>query len=142
MITIEKIDYVMNITGVPYEVVRKALLDSDGDVDKAIKLIKNSLEPFENKENKKDTIDFNDIKDAIKSIWEEGNASRLTIERNGELLLNISLTVSAIGIVIAPVAALLGVGIMGTDFLGDFVIKIILSSGEVIDVKEYIKSLR
>ena len=39
MINMTKIDYVINATGASYEIVRKALLDSDGDVDEAIKFI-------------------------------------------------------------------------------------------------------
>ena len=36
MINLEKIDYVINTTGAGYELVREALLNSDGDVDRAI----------------------------------------------------------------------------------------------------------
>ena len=39
MINMTKIDYVINTTGASYDIVRKALLDSDGDVDEAIKHI-------------------------------------------------------------------------------------------------------
>lgn len=140
LITIEKIDYVMNVTSTSYEVVRKALLDSDGDVDKAIQIINSSLIVFKENKKEKDSIDFNDIKNAIKEIWELGNTSRLSVEKDSEVLLNISLTVSAIGMIIAPVAALLGVGLMSTDLLGEYVFKITMASGEVIDVKEYILS--
>ena len=40
MINMTKIDYVINITGASYDIVRKALLDSDGDVDVAISYIR------------------------------------------------------------------------------------------------------
>ena len=39
MITMEKIDYVISVTGADYNDVRNALLACDGDVDRAIRLI-------------------------------------------------------------------------------------------------------
>ena len=39
MITMEKIDYVISVTGASYGDVREALLSADGDVDKAIRLL-------------------------------------------------------------------------------------------------------
>ena len=39
MITMEKIDYVISVTGASYGEVREALLTADGDVDKALRLL-------------------------------------------------------------------------------------------------------
>lgn len=144
MITIEKIDYVMNSTHSSYEVVKKALLETDGDVDEAIKIIKNSsIMVIENESNEnftqsddEDKITFDDILDAIKEIWAKGNASKLSIEKNGEIVLNLSLTVSAIGVILAPVAAVIGIGLFLID---DYEFKITLDTGEIINVKSYIK---
>ncbi|MGO3751254.1 MAG: DUF4342 domain-containing protein [Peptoniphilaceae bacterium] len=146
MISMEKIDYVINVTGASYDIVRLALLDSDGDVDLAIKSINSSISLFtssENNENngntKKDFINFEDIKKAIKDIWEKGNASKLIVEKDGETVLSLSLTVSAIGVVLSPLAAILGFGI-GLE--KDYEFKIIMSNKEVIDLKEYIRSMK
>lgn len=146
MISMEKIDYVINVTGASYDIVRLALLDSDGDVDLAIKSINSSINLFtssENNENngntKKDFINFEDIKKAIKDIWEKGNASKLIVEKDGETVLSLSLTVSAIGVVLSPLAAILGFGI-GLE--KDYEFKIIMSNKEVIDLKEYIRSMK
>ncbi|MBP2025275.1 DUF4342 domain-containing protein [Peptoniphilus stercorisuis] len=136
MITMEKIDYVMNITGASYEVVRVALLDADGDVDRAIKIIMHSVVIPEKKEDeKKDFINFDEIKNAIKEIWDKGNASKIIVSKDDEIVLSLPLTVSALGLVLAPLAALVGAGVV---LVTDYDFKVIMDSGEIIDLKEYI----
>ena len=160
MINMTKIDYVINITGASYDIVRKALLDSDGDVDAAISYIREgkydvNIDPsrvYENEEEKEsdpkgerktgreyvdDVINYLDeILEAIKEIWRKGNASRLLVENKGETVLSLSLTTSAIGMLLALPAALLG---LSAAYVYDYSFKIIMDDGEVIDVKEYLK---
>ena len=138
MITMEKIDYVMNVTHVPYEVVRKYLLECDGDVDLAINKIREEYDDITHEtssENKKEFVSFEDIKNAIHDIWIKGNASKLVVEKNGEIVLSLPLTVSALGVVLAPFASLIGTGVVLID---DFDFKIILKDGKEIDIKDYI----
>lgn len=160
MINMTKIDYVINITGASYDIVRKALLDSDGDVDAAISYIREgkydvNIDPskvYENEEEKEsdpkgerktgreyvdDVINYLDeILEAIKEIWRKGNASRLLVENNGETVLSLSLTTSAIGMLLALPASLIGIS---AAYVYDYSFKIIMDNGEVIDVKEYLK---
>ncbi len=138
MITMEKIDYVMDVTGSSYEVVRAALLDADGDVDKAINLIRNSVDTLSGKEkdDKKEFINFDDMEKAIRDLWEQGLANRLVVEKNGEVILSLSLAVSAFGAVLAPLAALVGVG---AGLLNDYDFKLLTKDKQVIDLKESIK---
>ena len=160
MINMTKIDYVINITGASYDIVRKALLDSDGDVDVAISYIREgkydvNIDPskvYENEEEKEsdpkgerktgreyvdDVINYLDeILEAIKEIWRKGNASRLLVENKGETVLSLSLTTSAIGMLLALPASLLG---LSAAYVYDYSSKIIMDNGEVIDVKEYLK---
>ena len=160
MINMTKIDYVINITGASYDIVRKALLDSDGDVDVAISYIREgkydvNIDPskvYENEEEKEsdpkgerktgreyvdDVINYLDeILEAIKEIWRKGNASRLLVENKGETVLSLSLTTSAIGMLLALPASLLG---LSAAYIYDYSFKIIMDNGEVIDVKEYLK---
>lgn len=160
MITLEKIDYVIGVTGESYADVRRALLDSNGDVDEAITLLRDrrreqSAKDFYEKgfeegakqsggEKKREPFtnqleDFvNQITDAVKEIWKKGNASRLVIENKGETVLSLSLAVSAISLVITPLAALLG---LSAAVISNYDFKIIMNDGEVIDVKEYIKTM-
>lgn len=162
MINIEKIDYVMEQTGAEYESVRTALIISDGNVEKAISFIESNQtkkisdestvnekqysqggadweEQYNEKQGKQNPIGAfaQDIIDTIQEIWEKGNASNLVIEKDGKTILSLSLTVSTIGLVIAPVAAIIG---LGAAFITEYSIKIIMDSGEVVDVnKEAVK---
>lgn len=143
MINIEKVDYVMNATGKSYEEVREALLENDGNVDRAISY----LEGKEKAEGEKTGKGFNfntdkienladEIVSSIKEIWNKGNASKLVVEdKNGEVVLNIPLTASAITIALNPLLMLFAIGgivITTANF------KIIMDDGKVIDIKEYI----
>lgn len=161
MINMTKIDYVINVTGATYEVVRKALLESDGDVDKAIEYINANKEENvdaskvyeseeeknkeeERKANSKSGNEYFDevinsldeIIDAIKEIWRKGNARRLLVEKDNETILSLSLTTSAIGMVLALPASLLG---LSAAYIYDYSFMIIMENGEVIDIKEYLK---
>lgn len=136
MITMEKIDYVMDVTGAPYEVTRAALLEADGDVDKAINLIRNSVDTLLDKEENKKDFSFDDIEKAIRDLWEQGLASRLIVEKRGEVILSLSLTVSAFGAVLAPLAALVGVG---AGLINDYDFKLLTKDKQEINLKEYIK---
>ena len=74
--------------------------------------------------------------EAVKEIWRKGNASRLVVENKGETVLSLSLTTSAIGMLLALPASLLG---LSAAYIYDYSFKIIMDNGEVIDVKEYLK---
>jgi hypothetical protein len=76
-----------------------------------------------------------DIIDAVKEIWKRGNASRLDIEKGGKIVLSIPLTVGAIGLVLAPMAALIGIG---AALITEYTIKITLDDGTVVNVNEFV----
>jgi hypothetical protein len=84
---------------------------------------------------KKQSPQAQDIFDAISEIWRKGNASSLEIEKNGKSVLNISLTVGTIGLLLAPVASLIGIG---AALITEYTIKITLDNGTVIDVNEFV----
>lgn len=145
MINIEKVDYVMNATGRSYEEVREALLENDGDVDRAISYLEGKGKAEEGKGAK--AFNFNtekienladEIVSSIKEIWNKGNASKLVVEdKSGEVILNIPLTAGAITIALNPLLVLFAIGgvvITTANF------KIIMDDGKVIDIKEYISS--
>ena len=75
-----------------------------------------------------------DILDAIKEIWNRGNASHLEIEKGGKSIFRISLTWGTIGLILAPVAALIGIG---AALITDYVVTITLDNGTVINVNEF-----
>lgn len=75
-----------------------------------------------------------DIIDAIREIWKKGNASRLDIEKDGRTVLSVSLVIGTIGIVLAPVAALIGIG---AALITEYTVRITLDNGTVINVNEF-----
>lgn len=158
MISMEKIDYVINLTGASYDIVRKALLDADGDVDLAIKIIEEDLNSSDTETIEAEVIEeegqqnshrkqskeyfdefanaMDEIIEAIKEIWRKGNARRLLVEKDNETVLSLSLATSAIGLALALPASLLG---LSAAYIYDYSFKIIMENGEVIDIKEYLK---
>lgn len=119
-------------------------------MDRAIEYIERNrvvhVENTQNNEEKKDSKKsdyknsvFNSIDeviDAIREIWKKGQARRLLVEKNNETILSLSLATSAIGLILGPVAAVVG---FGTAYTSDYEFKIIMEDGEVVDIKEYIK---
>lgn len=145
MITIEKVDYVMNVTGAEYQVVKNALLDADGDVEKAVEIIRASVNNYEYDEKEKDEffkfedIRFEDIKKAIKDIWNTTNATKILVEKDGETVINISLTAASLGAILAPIATFIG---MGSGLIADYDFKIVTADKEEINIKEYILNMK
>lgn len=75
-----------------------------------------------------------DILDAIREIWRRGNASRLDIEKDGKTFVSIALTVGAIGLILAPVAALIGIG---AAIVREYQVRIVLDDGTIVDVNAF-----
>ncbi len=96
---------------------------------------KESAKQAKDTASKKGKVLMKDITDAIKQIWETGNASRLTIEKDDTIILDISLVVSTIGLVLAPVLSVIGLGVA---FLTEYTIKIYLDDGKVVNVREFV----
>lgn len=143
MINIEKVDYVMNATGRSYEEVREALLENDGNVDRAISYLKGKEKAKEGKGQKAFTVNTekleniaDEIVSSIKEIWNKGNATKLLVEdKSGEVILNIPLTASAITMALNPLLVLFAIGgivVTTANF------KIVMDDGKIIDIKEYI----
>ncbi len=65
MITMEKIDYVISVTGASYGDVREALLSADGDVDKAIRLL---MGEEKTEDEKTEGFDFKDARTRAEDI--------------------------------------------------------------------------
>lgn len=143
MITIEKVDYVMNVTGAEYQVVKNALLDADGDVEKAVEIIRASVSNYKHDEKdeffKFEDIKFEDIKKAIKDIWNTTNATKILVEKDGETVINISLTAASLGAILAPIATFIG---MGSGLIADYDFKIVTADKEEINIKEYILNMK
>lgn len=78
---------------------------------------------------------WSDIVEAIQGVWRQGNASRLVIEKDGEQILNLTLNTGIIGVVLAPLVAVLGAGVA---VLSDYTISVILVNGEVVSINKIV----
>lgn len=131
-ISLEKIDEVINRTGATYQEARVALEACDGDVVEAIIFIENKK-----KESKKERFSFGnggEVINVLKDFIKKGNVTRITLEKNNKIIVDIPIIAGAIGALIftpATVASILAALIAGCD------LKIIKEDGEIIDVKEF-----
>ncbi len=129
-IDLEKVDVVRERTGVSYKEAKDALEEHGGDVVEAIIAV-------EAKHGHKwmNTMSSagNEILENLKYIIQKGNVSRVVLKRDGEILLNIPVTAGAIGVILAPVAALLGVS---AAIATKTTIEIVKNNGEVVDIRE------
>jgi len=101
----EKIDIVRERTGVNYKVAAQALEQANGDVLEAIML----LEDKENQQKDEIYVKGNEVLEKVKEIIQKGNATKIRVKHNDKLLVEIPVTVGAIGAILAPYLAAFGV---------------------------------
>ncbi len=127
-ITLENVELVKDRTGVTYKEAKEALEANDGNVVDAIIAIESAIEAGNKSWVKEDATL---VVDKIKSAVKKGNVSKIVISKDDDVLLNLPLTASIIGAVIAPWAAVAGViAAFGTKCK----IALVRDDGEVVDV--------
>lgn len=127
-ISIDKIDTVVARTKVSYKEAKQALERTSGDVIEAIILIEESLEDEEILSKKGEAI-----LDKVKELVKEGNVTKVIVKRNNKVILNIPVTLAAIGAVLYVKLALLGLGLA---VISNSTIEIIKENGEVIKLNK------
>lgn len=115
MITLEKIDQVVERTGVSYEMARAALEETEGDVVEAIIHLEQSKTGFANKISEGINEKTNKIIDTLKETIRKGNVSRILLKNENETLLNLPLIVGAplgvMGAIWQPVFTMISMGL-------------------------------
>ena len=96
-ITLETVEKVMELAGVDYYTAKEALVNADGDIDKALE----SLAP--NSSSVGDEI--KDLVDKLKAKVKEGNVDRVQIRKDDEVILKVPVNVGIIGGLIGAAAA-------------------------------------
>lgn len=129
MVTLEKVDQVVERTGVTYEQARDALNACEGDVIDAIIYLEKTQPSFTDSMN----VKSKDLMETLKEFLKKGNVTRVTVEKDGEVVLNLPVTAGAIGLVVAPIAALLGLGMV---VFAKYTVKIVKEDGEEIDINQ------
>lgn len=130
-ITLEKIELVKDRTGVTYAEAKEALEEADGSVVDAIIAIEETINAGQRGRGfgKKGEALFDSLKELVK----KGNVSRVQVKRDGEIVLNIPVNVGIVGIVIAPIASVVGVV---AAFGFKCTIEVIKDDGTIIDVSD------
>lgn len=104
-ITLEKIDVLRDRAGISYGKAYEILKEAGGDVVQA--LIRLEAEPRAFTERIQ--VQGTELVARVRQIIREGNVNRITIRRGGKVLLDIPVTVGAVGAVFMPYLAALGV---------------------------------
>lgn len=129
-ITLEKIELVKDRTGVSYKEAKEALEAADGSVVDAIISIEETIDiNSKSKMGEQGAQIIEKIKEAVR----KGNVSKITIRKDGEILLNLPVNIGIIGTVLFPWAAVAGtVAAFGTKCT----IELMKDNGEIVDVSE------
>ncbi|MDR5657992.1 DUF4342 domain-containing protein [Serpentinicella sp. ANB-PHB4] len=127
-VNLEMIDTIRERTGVSYRKAKEALEKTNGNLVDALIIIEEEPKKDWSK-NVSDTS--NEIIEKLKKLIEKGNVTKVIVKREGETLMNIPVTAGAIGVILAPLAALLGVS---AALLTKTKIEIVKNDGEVVDL--------
>lgn len=130
-ITLEKIELVKDRTGVTYAEAKEALENADGSVVDAIIAIEETVNTGQKGRGfgKKGEELFANLKALVK----KGNVSKIQVRRDDELVLNVPVNAGLVGIVIAPLAAVVAV-VAAFGFKCS--IEVVKDDGTIIDVSE------
>ncbi|MFZ5965905.1 MAG: DUF4342 domain-containing protein [Bacillota bacterium] len=129
-ISLEKIDAVRERTGVTYKEAKEALEATEGNVVDAII----HIEERQNV-NWKDNISEagNEVLEKLKTIVKKGNVTKIVLKKDNDVIMNIPVTAGAIGAVLSPPIAMVGVlSALATKCR----IEIVKTDGEVVDLNE------
>ena len=96
-ITLEAVEKVMELAGVDYYTAKEALVNADGDIDKALE----SLAPNSSSVGN----EIKDLIDKLKAKVKEGNVDRVQIRKDDEVILKVPVNVGIIGGLIGAAAA-------------------------------------
>ncbi|WP_026670128.1 DUF4342 domain-containing protein [Butyrivibrio sp. AE3006] len=96
-ITLEEIEKVMNQAGVDYAAAKEALLKASGDAEKAIKDLEPKVCELEE--------DVQKLIDKVKAVVAEGNADRVQILKDDEIVLSVPVNVGIVGGILGLAAA-------------------------------------
>lgn len=102
---LKKIDDILKRTDTDYSTAKQALEDANGDVLDAIILIESQSRNKSYSKGAKGEQIFSQLKD----ILAKGNATKITIKKNNEIIVNLPVTAGIIGALVAPFLSAAGV---------------------------------
>ena len=129
-ITLEKIELVKDRTGVSYKEAKDALEKAEGSVVDAIIAIEETIDiDSKSKLGEQGSAMVERIKEAIR----KGNVSKITIKKDGEVLLNLPVNIGLVGTLLFPWAVIAStIAAFGTKCT----IELLKDDGEVVNLSE------
>ena len=126
---LQKIDDILKRTNTDYSTAKQALEDANGDVLEAIILIENQYknQQYAHSASGKGEQILNQLKDVLT----KGNATKLTIKKNNEVIVNLPITAGLIGALIAPFLSAAGIT---AALLTQCSVEITQADGKVVDL--------
>ena len=103
-ITLEKVDEVINRTGVSYKVAKETLELCEGDVLKTLVYLEDLNQP---KQSKK--LNGQEIVDKLKELVNSGLVNQILIEKNGKTILDLPIMAGAISTIIFTLPTVAGI---------------------------------
>ncbi|MCD5414841.1 MAG: DUF4342 domain-containing protein [Clostridiales bacterium] len=131
-INLENIDIVRERAGVSYKKAREAIEQANGNIVDALIFLEEEAERKKWTESVGDM--GNDMLEKLKVLINKGNVTRIIIKKEGEVLLNIPVTAGAIGIVLAPIASIIGVS---AAILTKMTVEIVTKDGKVVNIDKF-----
>ena len=123
---LQKIDEILRRTNTDYATAKEALDAANGDVLEAIILIEGRQKGGRSGSNRGEQI-----MSQLKDILAKGNATKLTIKKNNEVIINIPITAGLVGAFIAPFLSAAGITVA---LLAKCSVEITQTDGKVIDI--------
>lgn len=108
-ITLEKIDIIRDRTGVSYREAKEALERSQGNVLEALIELDEKEDTKDTKWTEEFSVRSSEVIDKVKGLIYEGNVNKISVKHDGRTLVEIPVTFGAIGAMVLPHLAVLGV---------------------------------
>lgn len=107
-ITLEKIDMIRERTGVSYREAKEALERNAGDVISTLIELEDKSKTSSNW-TEEFSVRSTEVMDKVKELIREGNVNKIRVKHDGRVLAEIPVALGAIGAVVLPQLAALGV---------------------------------
>lgn len=126
---LQKIDDILKRTNTDYSTAKQALENTNGDVLEAIIWIENQSKNQQYAQSS--TGKGEQIMNQIKDMLTKGNATKITIKKNNEVIVNLPITAGLIGAFIAPFLSAAGIT---AALLTQCSVEITQADGKVVDI--------
>jgi hypothetical protein len=108
-ITLEKLDVIRERTGVSYRKAKEALENNHGNVVEALIEIEEANQDSGGKWTEEFSVKSTEVIEKVKELIHEGNVNKIRVKHDNRTLVEIPVGIGAIGVVVLPQIAALGV---------------------------------